>query len=201
MSTFDHVLFDLGGVLVDFRGVSSLAERLGRPLDEVADDWLASPVVRAFERGDMTTAEFIQRIQAELQLDLEEQDLRLEMAGWLPGLLEGAAELIADLRATQMPISCLSNTNDFHWRRMQSWGVDSWFDHRLLSHEIGMVKPDAEIFEHACLRLDTTASRILYFDDHPANTAAARASGLRAVQVVGPQAARAALEREGVLSP
>lgn len=199
MQTFDHVLFDLGGVLVDFRGISSLADRLGRVPDDMAAAWLASPAVRAYERGQIDTGTFVDRIRAELQLDLEDREFRSEMAGWLPGVLEGADDLVAELRDRGVVLSCLSNTNDLHWRRMTTWGVDGWFRHRVLSHEIGMVKPDAEIFEHACRTLAAPPDRVLFLDDHPANVAAAQRCGLGSERVIGPAAARQALEAAGLL--
>lgn len=199
MTSIDHVLFDLGGVLVDFRGISSLAQRLDRPLEVMAETWLASPSVRAYERGQIDTASFMDRIQAEMQLGLSAQALKSEMEGWLPGVLPGARELIGDLATTNVIVSCLSNTNALHWRRMTSWGVNRWFQHRLLSHEIGLVKPDAAIFEHACRVLDAEPRSVLYFDDHPTNVTAAAEGGLRAVQVDGPGAARAELVAAGIL--
>lgn len=200
MHGFDHILFDLGGVLVDFRGVSSLADRLGRPHGETAETWLASPVVRAYERGHIDSRVFMEQIREELSLELDTAQLADEMAGWLPGLLPGAQELVGDLAEQNVAVSCLSNTNDLHWQRMRSWGVDDWFRHHVLSHEVGLVKPDAEIFEHACRVLECAPDRILFLDDHPKNVAAAADHGLHAVQVEGPTAARAALHRAGILS-
>ena len=199
MTTIDHVLFDLGGVLVDFRGISSLARRLGRAHDEMAESWLASPAVRAYERGQIATDVFVDQIRAELDLDLDAREFEAEMAGWLPGLLDGARKLVEDLRSHHVAISCLSNTNDLHWRRMRAWGVADWFEHHVLSHEIDMVKPDPEIFEHATRVIAAAPERILYFDDHPANVAAAQRSGLRSRRAQGPAQARQALLEIGLL--
>ena len=66
---------------------------------------------------------------------------------WPGGPLPGADELVADVRA-RVPVGCLSNTNAVHWdRHFARWPILDAFDYRFLSFELGLVKPDRELFD------------------------------------------------------
>jgi HAD superfamily hydrolase (TIGR01509 family) len=72
------------------------------------------------------------------------------------------------------------------------------FDHRFLSHELGLVKPDREIFEHVLARLGCPADRVLFLDDNLINVEGARAAGLHAERARGLAEVRSALARHGL---
>ena len=86
----------------------------------------------------------------------------------LPALLAGRYRLLL-----------LSNTNALHAPQFlrQFARVLEPFDARVLSHEVGVRKPDARIYEH-CRRLaGRPAVECLFIDDLPSNVEAARACG------------------------
>ncbi len=66
-------------------------------------------------------------------------------------------------------------------------------------HEVGLSKPDPRIFDLTVARLGVTPERVTFFDDSPANVAAARAVGLQAWQVQGVDAVRRRLVEAGLL--
>ena len=74
----------------------------------------------------------------------------------------------------------LSNTNELHARQFlrQFADVLAPFDALVLSHEVGVRKPDPRIYEH-CRRLaGRPAEECLFIDDLPSNVeAAGRAAG------------------------
>ena len=71
-SSIDVLLFDLGGVLIDFAGFSELGRILpgGEDRAEVRMRWIGSPSVQQFERGDITPLQFARGVIRELELDL-----------------------------------------------------------------------------------------------------------------------------------
>lgn len=76
--------------------------------------------------------------------------------------------------------------------------LDAWFDAVIVSAEVGLVKPDARIYELCLARLDAGAPRALFVDDRPENVAAAAALGMSTVYFAGTDpvpALRAALSR------
>ena len=51
-------------------------------------------------------------------------------------------------------VACLSNTNEMHWNEQKHAEIlQALFEQPFLSHEIGLVKPDAEIFHHVVAEL------------------------------------------------
>ena len=71
-SSIDVLLFDLGGVLIDFAGFDELRHLLpgGVSRDEVRERWISSPFVQRFERAEITPYVFAQGVVSELELDL-----------------------------------------------------------------------------------------------------------------------------------
>ncbi len=60
-------------------------------------------------------------------------------------------------------------------------GYDARFDDSFYSCEIGHAKPALAYFEHVIATLEMAPHEIVFFDDHPANAAAAREVGINGV--------------------
>jgi len=67
------------------------------------------------------------------------------------------------------------------------------------SHEIGLIKPDREIYEHVVNELGCPAASVCFLDDNQINVDAAREFGIDAHRVDGSEAARALLAERGLL--
>jgi glucose-1-phosphatase len=194
------VIFDLGGVLADFGGVGPMRELAGIDTDEeVWARWLACPSVRSFERGDCSAEDFAAGVVADWRLPITAADFLAGFRSWLTAPLPGADELVRAVQA-RVPVGCLSNTNRVHWEdRASRWPLVELFDHRFLSFELGMLKPDREVFEHVAAAIGLPPGRLLFLDDNLVNVEAARSVGFRAERVRGVEEARAALTAAGVI--
>ena len=197
----EFVLFDLGGVLIELGGVASLQELTEAVTDETMwHRWLKSPWVRRFERSECSEAEFSTGFVEEWQLDVSPQRFLDLFRDWPIGPFPGAAELLVDVRQS-VPIGCLSNTNSMHWSFQTSqWPMLGLFDFRFLSFELGLVKPDAAIFEAVSNQLPLRRDKILYFDDVALNADAARSFGFRSEHVQGIDEVRSVLLDNGLLA-
>ena len=132
------------------------------------------------------------------KLGVEPDRFLADFRGWLVGPYDGAEQLLKEVKA-QVTVACLSNTNRVHWEAGAAhWPLFNLFDRAFLSFELGLVKPDREIFEHVIQKLDLPAEQVLFLDDNEINVVAAREVGLRAERVAGVAAARAALEAAGL---
>lgn len=97
-------------------------------------------------------------------------------------------------------MGCISNSNALHWERQASvLGLGEIFDVRFLSHEVGLIKPDRELFEHVAATLGVAPPRIFFLDDNEMNVVAACATGIRASVARGVAEARSALLAAGIL--
>ena len=56
------------------------------------------------------------------------------------------------------------------------------FEHAVFSHEVGAMKPDDRIYEHALNAHQLDPAKTLYIDDLPENIAAGKRFGLRSFQ-------------------
>jgi putative hydrolase of the HAD superfamily len=196
------VVFDLGGVLVRLGGAGALGRLVGESDEEaVWRLWLGCPWVRRYERGLCTRAEFARGMVERYRLPLSEAEFLESFRRWPLGLYEGAAELVAAL-APGLRRACFSNTNELHWgEQRDAWRLGGLFHHTFVSHEIGLVKPDREAFEHVLAALGCRPAAILFLDDNAQNVAGARAAGLDAERVLGPAGAREILAARGLLVP
>lgn len=194
------VLFDLGGVLIELGDTQEVGLFAGRTdLDAIWREWLASPVVRDYERGLCSSAEFARRMVAGHRLAASPDEFLKAYEGWTKKLYPGAAELLARIRPP-VPYGCFSNTSEIHWRRLvEDWGLDGLFETRFLSFEMGLVKPDREAFDHVAAGLGVAPGEILFLDDNRANVEGALAAGFDVHLVQGLEAARDLLEAYDLL--
>jgi putative hydrolase of the HAD superfamily len=196
---FDVLLFDLGGVLIDFAGFEEMRRLLPQVSDrsEIRDRWIHSESVQLFERGDITPESFARRLVEEFHLELSAEDFLREFVSWARGPYPGAVSLLGRLRATHR-IACLSNSNELH-TPIHRASIHPHVDTFYFSDEIGMVKPDREIFDHVIHDLAVSPRRIAFFDDTMINVEAAREVGLNAFSVDGIVEVEAQLQRLGLI--
>jgi glucose-1-phosphatase len=180
------ILFDFGGVLVEWDGIQPLLDLTEGRLsaDEARLFWLNSPAVRKFETGRCLQDEFARGAIEELQADLTPSEFIAEFTSWDRGLLPGARELVADLK-TRVTLHCLSNNNPIHWDLPHLQDLASDFSQTFVSFEMGLMKPDVAAFEYAAARIPEPVERVLFLDDNPECVQAAMRVGFLARSVRG----------------
>ena len=75
------------------------------------------------------------------------------------------------------------------------------FDHRFLSFELGVLKPDIAAFARVADLLEVPAGRVLFLDDNAVNVAGATAAGFQATRTTGVGEARQRLVEAAVIRP
>lgn len=194
------ILFDLGGVLVEFDGITPLVALSGGALsrEQARKFWLLSDAVRRFEVGKCGGDEFAAAAVAELKLDIAPGPFLRQFVSWDRGPLPGALELLDALKPRYL-LACLSNNNELHWRRLrEETGLLEKFHHCFASQEIGHMKPDRESFDHVVRQLGVAPDRILFLDDNPECVDGAQAAGMVAACARGVDGVRATLASFGI---
>ncbi len=199
VSAFDVLLFDLGGVLIDFAGFDELSHLLPGDVsrDEVRERWISSPFVQRFERAEITPQRFAHGVVGEMQLDLSPDEFIDAFIEWARGPYSGARSLLSLLQKDAR-IACLSNSNELH-TPLHRQSIEPLMDNYYFSDELGKVKPDREIYEHVIRDLDVPPRRIAFFDDTRVNVQAAREVGIVAFEVDGIMELETQLQGLGVL--
>ncbi len=198
---FDLILFDLGGVLVENLGPARIANWLSAnntSAETILDQWLSSPIVRAFESGQMSPEDFAIAVINELELALTPAEFLNDFKSWVTRLYPGAETLLKQLRSSYK-LGCLSNTNVVHWQHMQTdMKLPDFFDYTFVSCEMGLLKPDKEVFLHAIQQSGFSPERILFLDDNQRNVDSATATGVVTYKTVGLAEVHSALSKAKV---
>jgi glucose-1-phosphatase len=198
---FKWLVFDLGGVLVEYIGGGRLKGWMRHPVNDVELSrlWLFSPTVRALESGRLGGAEFARDIIEELDLDVPIDMFLEEFPGFVTGYYPGAEEMLTTLSA-KLPLAMLSNTNSLQWERLiQTTSTASLFRRVFLSFRTGYLKPDRDAFAFVIKELGCEPGQIVFFDDNPANVRGALDVGIYAVHVMGFEDMRQIITGMGLL--
>lgn len=179
------VIFDLGQVIIAFdlqRGYTALASRCPLPPEEIPKRIAATDLVSRFEMGRVSPQDFVQQFCGLLELQVSYAEFcELWSSIFLPHTLIPES-LLAGLRRNYR-LLLLSNTNAIHFAMIRErYPLLRHFHERVLSYEIGVLKPDPEIYRQAIARAGCRPQECFYTDDTPLYVEAARQLGMDAVQ-------------------
>lgn len=139
-------------------------------------------LVTGFETGaieeEQFSLEFAQKLAEESGREIDPERLVRRLFGGMR-LEEGMLEAVGKARASGIKTGLLSN----------SWGLDLYprerftdlFDVIVISGEVGMRKPDPEIFHLTVHKLGVPATACVFVDDHPGHLKTALAEGMTTV--------------------
>lgn len=200
----DAVVFDLGGVLIDWDPRHLYRQLFADPGE--MESFLARICTpdwhRAHDLGADTTAScelLAKRYPGYRDLIMAWAERGEEMA---PGQLDGTVEVLRELTESGMRCYALSNMEpDTFEIRMSRFGFMRWFDGLVISGLEGVVKPDRRIFEILLHRHGLRPQSTFFVDDQARNVAAARVLGFVAAQFSSPQQLRRDLRAAGLPSP
>ncbi|MBN2411783.1 HAD family phosphatase [candidate division KSB1 bacterium] len=196
------ILFDLGGVLVEFTGIDPLIALSRNTLtkDTARRFWLESPWVNKLETGRCSTEEFAAGIITELKLSLTIDEFIREFVSWEKGPYPGALELLDSLNS-YFKLACLTNNNEIHWRTLNDiCQIQKKFFRCYVSYIMGMMKPDKIVFEYVLNDMKLKGEQVLFFDDNPENVNAARSLNIDAYCVKGVSDVIKVLKEKNILT-
>ena len=179
-----NLIFDFGGVLINL-DLEAVPRGLGRFGIGIPDPGLVQ-VSQEYEKGRVGTAEFLSRAQEYLPGSHPDEIIGI----WNETIADFPAhrlEYLETLRNSgRYRMFLLSNTNALHMEQVQVvMGAKDFrrfqncFEGFYLSHEIGMRKPEREIFEFVLDRNGLTAAETLFIDDTREHTDSAALLGIR----------------------
>lgn len=183
-----NIVFDLGGVIldIDFNLTFEAYRKLGASnLDSYFTLAKQSELFNRFDCGLVSPALFIEELRGLLGLTLPDTDI---IAAWNELLLPWdmrRLELLDRLRGS-FNLYLLSNTNKLHFdlynaQLMEQTGgrsLSDYFTKAYYSFELGMRKPNSEIYQFVLDDSHLNPSETLFIDDLPQNTATASDLGI-----------------------
>lgn len=192
----EAVIFDLGGVLInlDYQKTGAAFVALGlSDFNAAYSQMQQTDLFDRFETGHVSPFHFINRLLDQLPVGTNGNQV---VHAWNAMILDFPKERLdwlKDFREnSDKKVFLLSNTNALHMdavRRSLENAVghqrlETYFDHVYLSHEMGLRKPDPEIFTRVCTEQGLRPETTLFIDDSPQHVEGARKAGLQAVHLV-----------------
>ncbi len=191
MENIRNIIFDLGGVLynIDQRLSLEALKNLGlNDLDQFLLEAGREQVFERFDRGELSPGDFRQTLRKLSGLNVPDEQIDVAWNAMLLDFPEYRIDLLEGLRR-HYRLFLLSNTNAIHYPHYQRYmqqtfgldGLDHLFEKTYLSHQIGMRKPDAEVYEHIIKENELLPEETLFIDDTLEHVLGARKVGLKAV--------------------
>ena len=191
------LLVDFGGVLTTnvFHSFRRFCEREGLDPERVKQLFQEDPDalgdLRGLERGELTEEEFSERFGARLGVDDTTDLVNRLFAEMEPD--QEMIEAVRSVRSAGVRTGLISN----------SWGAGRYdrsvfpelFDGVVVSGEVGLHKPQPEIYELGAERVGVPAQECVFVDDLRENCEGAQAVGMTAVLHRGAERTLPELER------
>jgi len=184
-----NIIFDLGGVIlnIDYNLTSEAFKRLGvNNFDQVYSQAKQSDLFDDLEVGKISAFEFRNKIREICKSDISDNNID---KAWNAMLLDLPAYRIEILKkaAKNYKTFLLSNTNEIHLmeysKQLQNeYGIeslDNLFKRAYYSHEIGLRKPNVDIFAFVTKAQNLKAEETLFIDDSIQHIKGAMKFGLK----------------------
>jgi putative hydrolase of the HAD superfamily len=184
-SSVRNIIFDLGGVLLDWNPDKILQSFYSDPAPRslLKDELFLHPEWRALNRGALREAELIESVHRRTGRPAAEISALLRAIRESLVTKPDTVALLRSLHRRGIPLYCLSDmpvSVYAHVRlRHEFWDA---FSGIVISGEVKLMKPEREVFEYLLNRFRLDPRHTVFVDDLPLNIEGARAVGLHAIQ-------------------
>ena len=193
MTAIRNIIFDLGGVIINLDTAATIRafEALGAGnFSDVYSQLQQKPVFDLFDKGLVSGTEFRKELNQLTGLQLSDAVFD---GAWNAMLLDFPKQRLNLLKAmkTKYRTFLLSNTNLIHVeafegdlsRRHGLPNLSSFFEKTYYSCNMGMRKPDREIFDFVLKENKLDPAETLFIDDSPQHVEGAKRAGIQAIQL------------------
>ncbi len=195
------VVFDFGGVLLDWD-----PRYLYRTIfaDPVEMEWFLANVCtgdwnEAQDKGRPWPEGEAEAIARHPKYSAQIRAFRARWMEMVAGPIHGVVDVLETLAALDVPLYAITNFAADTLREARArYAFFRHFRGIAVSGELGILKPDAAIFQRLAVDYQLDLKTCLFIDDVPKNVAGARATGMAAVRFENPQKLRADLAAHGI---
>jgi epoxide hydrolase-like predicted phosphatase len=185
------IFIDLGGVIVrtEYQAPRQhLAERLGMEYEDLVKQVFDDETGRQASLGQLSEDEHWAAVMRKLRLP-ESETQAVREAFFAGDIVDHTLlDFMRGLRK-KYKVGLISNA----WSGLRPWIVsrkfEDTFDAMTISAEVGVMKPDARIFQIALEKLGVSPSESVFLDDFLENVVGARAIGMQAIHFIQPEQA------------
>ena len=194
------ILFDLGGVLFTNgtkKFIADISQRYGIE-PNVALDVLDGEIGTKYREGQIGREEFWKLVLDNLTLKESMEDLEKEWIGDYE-LIPGTKEIINKLRSKYKVMYLSDNVKERVDKLDQRFGFVSWFDGGIFSHEVGVRKPNPQIYEYALNKGEARPEEAIFIDDKEKMLEPAKQMGITPILFESAEKLESELIKIGVL--
>ena len=196
------ICLDLGKVIVDYDPtipLNALGARSALSMPEIMQVLADREPLLQFDRGHYSRSDFYRTMCARLRLDVSTREFeQLWTSLFLPEPLLPESFLLSLKRRYRLLM--LSNVNEVHFEFIwKNYPLVRHIEDRLLSYELGCLKPEPAIYRIAIDRAGVLPQEIFFADDRPENVEAAREAGIVATCFQSERQLKLDLGRAGVV--
>lgn len=188
LNNIHTIVFDIGNVLVDIDYevmVAEFAKIANTDFHQIVTYSHQQGFFDQYEKGQISTSEFRNILRKYLKDGVTDKEIDTAWNSILIHYPPAKFELLKKL-CGQFKILALSNINDLHALAIDEAvqnqfgvGMRSYFDHAYYSHEMGLRKPEKEIYQMVLEQQGLDPAQTLFIDDKLENTDAAAALGIK----------------------
>ena len=172
----DVAFFDLGGVVFSFLGLEDLAQAVNRPLSEVKAYWLSRD--DDICRGILAPQQFYNDLVSHFGAGDPDLDF---LQSWTSRFVANTEthQAMRDIQSRGVRLGILSNIYPGVFSVAVGMGVIPDLDYAVVvqSCDLGIVKPDPKIFNHALRMAGVSPEQAVLIDDRAENIDAVEALG------------------------
>jgi len=175
------VYFDLGGVVFNFSGgLPAMAKEMKVPEGDFVSVWRSYD--DAICKGELTPQEFWRLANSHFNTHVELDFLSFWMDHFVP--IGNTHESMREIHASGVELGILTNIYPGVYEHAVQRGIipDLPYHAIVRSCDIGLVKPDPQIFRYAAEKSGFDPREVLLIDDRSENTEAANAAGWSSFQ-------------------
>jgi len=187
LSKISCILFDLGGVIIDWQDswlVDELIKRYNLSRELFEQEFRKN--LKILSTGKMTEGKLWSRVGNSLESsELEKQDSLLgPIFRKLVSVNDSVVKLSRVIKETGLSIGILSNTDPITFPIVEELTSLNHFDFKFLSYEIGHVKPSPMIYQHVIENVPFKKEELIFIDDTESNVKSANDFGIKTIQFV-----------------
>lgn len=191
MLQIKNIIFDLGGVLIDWNPHYMYKKIIP---DDVQRNWFIDNICTFDWNEQQDGGRKINVAVEELLLKYPDQKIYIESyySRWeemLNGPIEGTIDILKKIKEKNIyKIYALTNWSaETFPRALELYNFLHWFDGRVVSGEENTRKPHKEIYDIILIRYNLLAGETLFIDDNLRNIKAAEEAGINSIHFTSPE--------------
>ncbi len=187
-----NIIFDLGGVILNIDPQLTVNEfrNLGwHNFYEDSNQSAAKTLFFELEKGNASLGSFREIVREMVKGQVDDQAIDKAWSAMILDIPASRVKYLESLKSDYR-LFLLSNTNEIHCLKFHREFKDTYgypfydlFERNFYSHEMGMRKPNPEIYYQALKLAGLVAEETLFVDDIEENTLAAKSVGMQVLNI------------------